>query len=692
MEPLYNQYITKHSTAVEHLNALSQTPALNAYLSHSRTLAQNLTHAWDLPSLLIKPVQRLLKYSLLLSAIIDGTPDSHSDKKALKEAKARMETVAHGVNEGRRRREVVKEVLTGGPQKKSGESKAKKKGLNIGVAASVNLGRMKSIRSATIKTKEGEDANQEAEVVDKLGNELKMCLQFIRRFARDTVNWVDTVTEMMRQLQNWTVGFGYVLGLSEDQGSDAFDAFLSVIREKLIPICDELGEVIKAKLLTELSKLRDASTSPERLLEAMKTLEPYHYGLLNVNVSKSRPSPQLLEASQSYVAIRAQLFAEFPKFLALLNKGITTCIVRFAGWQAEFYSEVRDRWGELWDALKVEGEMQGEAAETLRVWWSRFAEVEAHVNSLHIVKPLERIHRDSPPKLKAKTAKGRKRSLSNSIDTLSALSLGEPSSSSLRASTSTQATYDSYVYDYPESAPPYHGRAIVAVHDSFDRRRSNESLHSKKSGKSHRHTHSNVSDFTDHPLPSPVNKREISHPLPLKKSASQGRLLDENSSASSSMHSLHDGEDDRGRSSRKPSLRRRLTDSLRPSPTPPAGNTRHRRSPSLPANASSHPPVSPSPSQLSFNPPTVSRARIEEMYQCQVIFNCTPPPDVSYHDLPFFTLRVGEVYDVLQEQGHPSIHPHLPLYVDDGEDCLLLVRNSSQDIGWALASFLLPVD
>jgi hypothetical protein len=65
---------------------------------------------------------------------------------------------------------------------------------------------------------------------------------------------------------------------------------------------------------------------------------------------------------------------------------------------------------------------------------------------------------------------------------------------------------------------------------------------------------------------------------------------------------------------------------------------------------------------------------------------------VSYNNFPLFQLEVGEVYDVLVEAGHPCTHENLPFYVDDGEDCLLLVRSRVGQIGWALASFLMPED
>ncbi|TFY58626.1 hypothetical protein EVJ58_g6306 [Rhodofomes roseus] len=395
IEPLYLAYITKHPIALEHLTGLPQTPALTAYLAESRMLASKLTHAWDLQSLLIKPVQRLLKYPLLLSAIIEETSDAHPDKVNLKRAREKMEEVARGVNEGRRRREVIKEVLNGSsgtPSKRHSDPKPKpkKKGLNLGVSASVSLGRMKSFSMKSVKAKEGAEANQEAEQVVRLGEQVKDSEAFARTFAKETIEWCKTVQGLMDQLSRWSTSFGQVIGVSQPEESEAFAAFIQVSTKELPALCEDFTTTVKEKLLPELTKFVDSTLAPLRLVEAMQTLEPLHLGLLNLNVAKSRPPPQLLEASQSYVALRAQLASELPAYLTLLDKGLTFCFKQFNNWQMKFYLRVRDRWLTLWNSLKVEGEMNAGAAETVRVWWSRWADVEGQTLGLNIVRPSER--------------------------------------------------------------------------------------------------------------------------------------------------------------------------------------------------------------------------------------------------------------------------------------------------------------
>lgn len=735
LEPLYRTYITKHPTALEHLSNLPQTPALTAYLAQTRTLASSLSHAWDLPSLLIKPVQRLLKYPLLLATVIEETPDSHGDKLNLRRAREKMEEVARGVNEGRRRREVVREVLTGiapGTPMKNGDVKPKKKGLNVGVAASVSLGRMKSLSSAAYKAKEGAEANQEAESVKLMGESLKQHEEFMERFAKETVKWAEFVRALTIALDEWAQSFGRVIWMGSDVRSEAFEAFLTLISDELIPVCDMAKEGVDEEVLPQLTQFSQMTKPPLRLLEAMHTLEPLHYGLLNLNIAKSRPPPQLLEASQSYVALRAQLFADLPQYLQLLDKGLALNIIRFARVQGQFYANLRSRWADLWDALKVDEEANAGAVETLRVWWDRFREVEVAIHSLNISHPPEKRSQD-----KARRKSGGKQSSMHDGDATqnlvvsSVLSALDPLNIPASASTSMFAQSPGAI-----SAKTRSDNSMDIENQQMASRRSTESFHSKKSGKSRASSargHSmggatlveieegeyaysvpQLSALTPAYAESkPSYSRTKSMPLasssiPLKKSQSHSRLLDvpDNISPSSSNPSLHSvagslQEDARGRPSRKPSFRRRLTDSFRAS-AQASSEPRHRRSPSLPSEVYGPTPTAiPSPNKATFaesasvhrrKRSNTSYAQRPVLYECRVIHPCEPPPGVSYRGKPFFTLRVDDVYDILKEVGHPSTHRDLPLYVDDGEDCLLFARDMSGNVGWVLASFLLPVD
>jgi hypothetical protein len=652
-------------------------------------LAASLTHAWDLASLLIKPVQRLLKYPLLLGAILDETPDSHGDKENLRKAKAKMEEVARGVNEGRRRWEVVKEVLTAKP----GEG-PRKKVMNITVSTSVNIGRMKNLRSM-VKPNEG---NEEAIQVERMVKDLKKINIFINDIAKGAMEWFVTVHTLMGQLRNWAVDFGKVIGLSGEQQSEAFDAFLALVEDKLVPLCVGLEVVFRTTMLRVLTRLAATMQSPLRLIDAMNTFEPLHYGLLNVNFAKNRPPPALLEASQSYLALRGQLFAELPQYLALLNKGVTASIFQLGGIQMQFWGDVRDRWGELWDALRVEGEMNAGAEETLRVWWDRWVEVDKLVNGLNCVRPKKMYteRAQQPPRTTA--------SVSSTVS-----GFDRPRSPPTRSSSSSfsmpVASLDpSHVSaPFPLSSSTHKGRSRGDSFSTKARRHSNDSLHSGKSGKSIKSgkssRQSKTDDFGDYvPIDAPdVPPIPIAMP-PRTKSMPAVISISPSSTAGAPRSPIFGDEiedhEERGRVIRKTSLRRKLTDSFRASSS-------HHRSSSIRSLGRS-PPSSSSPDAATFIvppnhavPPQSSRTTWDHArakYSCRVVHPCHPPDGVSYNNLPFFKLTENDVFEVLHEAGHPLTHPQLPLYVDDGEDCLLLVRDEFGKVGWALASFLIPED
>ncbi|KAG2158566.1 uncharacterized protein EDB93DRAFT_1076408 [Suillus bovinus] len=745
--PPYMTYITAHPRALAHLDALSTppqlTPQFSRWLKESKELVEAHTHAWDLPSLLIKPVQRLLKYGLLLGAVISATPEPLGTEglDKLREAKRKVEEVARAVNEGRRRVEVVREVLGSGHAKDGpGAGSAGSIGIpKVGVV-NASVSRMRSLRTPSTKSSlkqkgsihvseiEPDFENTEAALLVSLESRLKSHITTLSHLARDAFNYARTLHTLFGALVKWGWAFSGVIGVTVSselsQNNSTFDAFLSLCTG-LVELVQELEHELHARILPSLQSLKGTSIAPLKLLSALHTLQPLHMHLLHLPITrKNRPPEALLQASQSYVALRGQLALELPVYVKLLERGIDGVVLDLAKAMEAFWRVVMERWGELWDALQVEGEHADRPAgggETVRVWRERWGDVLGVLGSLAIVNPPKKMERLRPPRSSQNSYDHRSSQSSSSFNPASRASHSHPNSHDITGRRRSGST---------NNIPT--GPII--------RKPSDESLRSGKSGKSGK-------SYKNIPSPGASIGRGIedvppmpSAPqLPSQSSVSPPRLkptrmkslpgpilsnipfgLDPPPSPSSFAtfdEEQEDNDRDRGRGQqRRPSLKSKITDTFRPS----HHRTRSSSVKSLGAPSSLAPsyytidnalpayqmPPTPTRTQSPHTPTrrTTDLQGLRALYQCAAIHMCIPPAGVSYRGLPFFELRSGDTFDVLREYGHPSTHPDLPLYVDDGEDCLLLVRELNDaeggcrdvkvrgEVGWALASFLVPLD
>ncbi|KAG1738186.1 hypothetical protein EDB19DRAFT_1636451 [Suillus lakei] len=755
--PPYTTYITAHPRALAHLDLLNTppqlTPQFSRWLKESKELVEAHTHAWDLPSLLIKPVQRLLKYGLLLGRceafgrLKEGTEGL--DK--LREAKQKVEEVARAVNEGRRRVEVVREVLGSGHAKD---------GPGAGATASIGIPKVGkgSIYPAEI---EPDPENAEVALLVALESRLKSHITTLSHLARDALGYARTLHTLFRALVKWGWAFAGVIGVtvspelspnnpstnptpaspdaSGNGQSEAFDAFLSLCTG-LVELTEELEHELHAHILPTLQSLKGTSVAPLKLLSALHTLHPLHMHLLHLPITrKHRPPEALLQASQSYVALRGQLALELPVYVKLLERGIDGAVLDLARGMEAFWGVVRERWGELWDALRVEGEGLGRVdGETIRVWHERWGDVLGVLGSLVVANPPRKIERPRPvmPQYQSqhRTSPQQGAKLANLAATLGPL---DPQVSPTRPRQHQHHHQGSYDARYVAKD----GSTNNIPTGPILRKPSDESLRSGKSGKSGKlyrnspgpgmNTGRGIEDVP--PMPSapqsPSQSRSgVSPPRlkPTRMKSLPGPMLSNipfrldpppsPSSFATFDEEQEDNDRDRGRGpQRRPSLKSKITDTFRPS--------HHRRrsssvkslgapsslAPSYYATDNTLPayqmPTTPTRTHSPHTPTrcTTDLQGLRALYQCAAIHMCIPPAGVSYRGLPFFELRSGDTFDVLREYGHPSTHPDLPLYVDDGEDCLLLVReladaegsrdaNVRGEVGWALASFLVPLD
>ncbi|KNC76694.1 hypothetical protein SARC_10822, partial [Sphaeroforma arctica JP610] len=110
----YTMYCAKHSKALELLNRLGTRSKLKEF---ERKKAMDLASGGgqrnlSLSSLVMKPVQRICKYPLLLKEFRQKTPSDHLDYVQLTSALSMMEELAEYINEMTRKMEDMQSMVT----------------------------------------------------------------------------------------------------------------------------------------------------------------------------------------------------------------------------------------------------------------------------------------------------------------------------------------------------------------------------------------------------------------------------------------------------------------------------------------------------------------------------------------------------------------------------------------------------
>ena len=111
MEQAYSTYLKNHDAANQRLAALRNTPTVKCWLDECHNNASDITSAWDLDSLLVKPTQRVAKYPMLLQQLLETTPQDHPDREALSTAAKDSVNMLTRINEAKKRADLVDQIV-----------------------------------------------------------------------------------------------------------------------------------------------------------------------------------------------------------------------------------------------------------------------------------------------------------------------------------------------------------------------------------------------------------------------------------------------------------------------------------------------------------------------------------------------------------------------------------------------------
>ncbi|NXG49274.1 ARH38 factor, partial [Psilopogon haemacephalus] len=107
LEDAYKIYCYRHDDAHTMLESYEKDEELKQHLRHCVQSLKGKPNLMDMGSLMIKPVQRVMKYPLLLCELLNSTPASHPDHKVLEDALFAMKNINVNINELKRRKDLV---------------------------------------------------------------------------------------------------------------------------------------------------------------------------------------------------------------------------------------------------------------------------------------------------------------------------------------------------------------------------------------------------------------------------------------------------------------------------------------------------------------------------------------------------------------------------------------------------------
>lgn len=195
MEKVYTDYLKNHDAANQKLQVLQKNDKVQVWLNECRTYAHDLTTAWDLDSLLVKPVQRILKYPLLLKELLEVTAENHPDFNALDVAAREMVGVSVRINEMKKRADIVEQVAGGVRKRKDYDGRI---GLKFGRRTEKikqHIGLSESIRDREYETVHG-----------KYGShffQLQVIMRDVEMYTSEVQSFVSRFNDFVLVIEAW---------------------------------------------------------------------------------------------------------------------------------------------------------------------------------------------------------------------------------------------------------------------------------------------------------------------------------------------------------------------------------------------------------------------------------------------------------------------------------------------------------
>ncbi|KAM3835394.1 dynamin-binding protein isoform 2-T2 [Vipera latastei] len=351
LEAVYKVYCQNHDEAIALLEAYEKDEKVQKLLLESLEILRSLYTEWgctnyiDLGSFLIKPVQRVMRYPLLLMELLRATPESHPDRAPLAAAVLAVKEINGNLNEYKRRKDLVLKY------RKTDDDSLIEKISKLNFHSIIK----KSNRvSSHLKHLTGFAPQLKDEAFEETEKNFRMQQRLIKSFIRDLSLYLQQVREsasvkVTAALNMWE--------LCMEKGSAELEQFQKIHSFISDQLFSDFKKRTERLVITPLNQLLNMFAGPHKLVQKRfdKLLDFHTCTERAERLKDKRTLEELQSARNNYEALNTQLLDELPKFQCCAKELFTSCLRSYAEAHCEFVRLALQELQPLLSLLQVVG-------------------------------------------------------------------------------------------------------------------------------------------------------------------------------------------------------------------------------------------------------------------------------------------------------------------------------------------------
>ncbi|XP_040922750.1 dynamin-binding protein isoform X2 [Toxotes jaculatrix] len=332
LEEVYKIYCQNHDDAISLLESYEKDENIQQHVLECLERLRAIYREWgktnyiNLGSFLIKPVQRVMRYPLLLMELLGATPESHHDRPQLTQALQAVKEINVNINEYKRRKDLVVKYRKG--DEDTFIDKISKLSMHSIIKKSNRV-------SSHLKHLTGISPQIKDEAFDEAEKKFRLQERLIKSFIRDISLYLQHIRESASVKVLAAISFCDIYTERSVLDPERFQRAHRCISDKQFTQFKERTEALVINPLTQLLLM---FAGPHKLIQKRfdKLLDYDNCKERADRLKDRRVQEELQVARNNYEALNAQLLDELPKFHSAAEELFTGCVRAFAQAQKDF--------------------------------------------------------------------------------------------------------------------------------------------------------------------------------------------------------------------------------------------------------------------------------------------------------------------------------------------------------------------